>query len=209
MNLDKIFVVHYEPLTERKKYIDESLKRLQGIPIEYVIMNSDTDRFVNENFQRFYQGSSKISFQEVAVSIAHLEIFKDILHNNYKKCLIIEDDAILEDLFFDNIDKAISESDEFDFSFLSSCSNLHASKKRTGLLQESETSRTVCGYLVGAGCLEKVIRHCEPFQHVIDWQLNYLKPKLELRFAWSEPPIIRQGSEGDYKSNLHNLRMNR
>mgnify|MGYP001225599737 CR=1 FL=1 len=123
MNLDKIFVVHYEPLTERKKYIDESLKRLQGIPIEYVIMNSDTDRFVNENFQRFYQGSSKISFQEVAVSIAHLEIFKDILHNNYKKCLIIEDDAILEDLFFDNIDKAISESDEFDFSFLSSCSN--------------------------------------------------------------------------------------
>lgn len=174
-------------------------------------MNDKSDKIALDSFSINFSSSPKrnISPQELAVSIAHLEIYRDIVRRNHKLCLILEDDAILDEKFFDNILLAINESRQFDFTFLSSCCNLHAPRLKPGLLQDSLTSRSVCGYIVRSDNLEKVIRACEPFIDVIDWQLNHIRQELGLRYAWSEPAIVSQGSEKEYKSNLQEIRSKR
>lgn len=209
--LQRIYIVHFEPLKERKARIEESLKRIDGAPISFQTMNEQSDKYALDSFSTNFSSSPKrnISPQELAVSLAHLEIYRDILRRGHKTCLILEDDAILDEVFFDNIAVALYESQQFDFTFLSSCCDLHVPKVRAGLLQPSSTSRSVCGYIVRSDCLERVIAACEPFIDVIDWQLNHIREELKLRYAWSEPSIVIQGSEKEYKSNLHDLRINR
>jgi len=209
--MQRIYIVHFEPLKERKAQIEESLKRIDGVPVSYQIMNEQSDKYALDSFSTNFSSSPKrnISPQELAVSLAHLEIYRDILNRGHKTSLVLEDDAILDEVFFDNIEVALNESQQFDFTFLSSCCNLHVPKVRSGLLQPSSTSRSVCGYIVRSNCLEKVITACVPLIDVIDWQLNHIRHDLELRYAWSEPAIIFQGSEKEYNSNLEHIRKNR
>ena len=210
--LQHIYVIHFEPLVERKIHLDDLLRRIADVKVSYRIMNEETDEVAKLEYNSKFLSSprrEKITPQELAVSLAHLEVYRDIVRKGYETCLILEDDAVLNDFFFDNIRSALVESKEFDFTFLSSCCNLHAPRTRTGLLQESSTSRSVCGYIVRSNCLEKVIKACEPFIDVIDWQLNHIRQELNLRYAWSEPEIVIQGSEKEFESNMHKVRSKR
>jgi len=211
-NLEQIYIVHFEPLKQRKSNLDLALSKFDNIPFTYKIMNKESDNISKKVYHDVFstkERGKKISFQELTVSLTHLEIYKDIVNKEYKTCLILEDDAILDDLFFSNIQEVLKESINYDFIFLSSCCNLHAPKIKNSILQDATSSRSVCGYIVQLDCLKKVIKACEPFSDVIDWQLNHIKNDLNLRYAWSEPPLIKQGSEQEFESNLHNVRIDR
>jgi len=207
--LQHIYVVHFEPLKDRRKQVEESLEPLRNIPTSWKIMNEETDLKAANSFSVTFSSTPKIfiALQELAVSLAHLEIYKEILREGYETCLIIEDDAILGQTFFENIETALRESKDYDFTFLSACCNLHVPRILPGLLQESSTSRSVCGYILRSNNLENIIKACEPFVNVIDHHLNHIRQEFGLRYAWSEPPLIGAGSESTYGSNLHEVRL--
>lgn len=209
--LQHIYVVHFEPLKERKEKIDKSLKNIVDVPTSYQIMNEQSDEYSINSFSSKFSSSPKRNIipQELSVSLAHLEIYRDIVSRGYETSLILEDDAILGEVFFENIALALIESKDYDFVFLSSCCNTSVPRFLPGLLQESSASRSVCGYIVRSRNLKKVIKACEPFIDVIDWQLNHIRQQLGLRYAWSEPALIEQGSETVYKSNLQEMRLKR
>jgi len=204
--IKKIFVVHFEPLAERKNYLNSALGDFD-LPIEYYISNSETDTLIKENLNDYYEYNESIlnrhlSLGEIAVSVSHLKIYKKILDEDIDYCLILEDDAILVEDFYDKINLVMKEKSNYDFIFLSTCCNLHVDKKNENLLYETSTSRCVTGYIVNKSKLENLLSVSEKISTPIDAHLNFIKNKLDLKYAWCEPTLIVQGSETIYKSNL-------
>lgn len=206
MKLDKIFVIHFEPLSDRKIYLD-SILGSYNIPYEYIISNIDSDS--KSNIDDFYKvdlsiWNRELTIGEICVSINHFIVYDKISKGNYNNCLIIEDDAVFKDNFNLFIDKILIELEntDSDMCFVSDGCNLHSGFIESNKhIYYSDTSRTVCGYIINAKCVDKVLDSL-PFSKPIDWHLNQIKEKLNLKYYWSEPTIIRQGSEGIYKSNL-------
>ena len=50
--------------------------------------------------------------------------------------------------------------------------------------------------------LKEIIELCTPISTAIDTNFNFIKNKMNIKYAWCEPTIITQGSENKYKSNL-------
>jgi hypothetical protein len=204
--IDNIYIVHYEPLKDRKEYLDSFLNKI-NIPFEFYLVNEKFDKNILENIDVHYKFNPtilnrKLNVGELSVSVAHIEIYKKILENDYQFCLIVEDDAVFEDNFLEVLPKIMGETNDYDFTFLSTCCNLRKNKNGDKLLYESETSRCVSGYVVKKTKLNDVIKSSIPISTPIDTHLNVIKKELNLKYAWCEPPIIIQGSETKYKSNL-------
>lgn len=204
--IEKIYVIHFEPLIERKKYLDGALNSF-NIPYEYVINNLQTDTDIKNNIDKYYKHDTSVlkrglELGELSVSISHLNVYRDILKKKLNYCLIIEDDAIFDELFKQKIDLIIQEKEDFDFIFLSTCCNLNITKKSEKFLYESKTSRCTTGYIVNSVKLDNVLENSKQISLPIDTHLNYLKNIMDLKYAWCQPPIITQGSENVYKSNL-------
>jgi GR25 family glycosyltransferase involved in LPS biosynthesis len=203
--VDKIYIIHYEPLIERKQYLDSVLPLL-NIDYEYVLMNSKTDAEVLANLDDIYFYDEalwkKMNLNEIGVSVFHLNVYKKILQENHKLCLILEDDAVLTNDFLDSLNKLKSEIVDFDLVFLSTCCNLTSTPPLNKKISPSTTTRCTAGYLIYSECISKILASSKKFFLPIDWHLNYLQPICNLTFGWCEPPIITQGSETVYKSNL-------
>jgi len=201
--IDKIYVIHYEPLIERKQYLDSILPTLD-IPYEYILMNQKTDNAILNNIENYYSCKTKqMSSGEIGISISHLNVYKKILQENYNLCLILEDDAIILDDFLPQLKNSLNELQNFDMTFLSTCCGLRSIGP--GKINPSLTTRCTTGYIVKSTCLERILENSTPISDPIDWHLNHIQPVCNLIFGWHEPPLITQGSETVYKSNLRNI----
>jgi glycosyl transferase family 25 len=175
---------------------------------EFVVSNEKTDKAISDNLDQHYLFDKnildrKMKLGEISVSVTHLRVYEDIIKNDYKLCLILEDDAILDQDFNDKLNRILSEQiNEYDFIFLSSCCGLHVPKTNGNYIFKANTSRCACGYLVNNKKIKEVINNSIPISTTIDTHLNIIKGKLSLEYGWCEPTIITQGSENKYKSNL-------
>lgn len=204
INIEKLFIIHFEKLTDRKKYLNAHIENY-GFINEYIFSNDEIDQKIFE-LSKYYKYNSSIydrnlSKGEICVSTQHINAYINMLDNNIKYALIIEDDAIFCDKFLENLQKITNKLPiDFDMCFISECCNLHATNGYS-LINKSNTSRCVSGYIVNSKCIPYVLSTL-PFQYPIDWHLNFINRNNELQFYWSEPCIISQGSEFVYKSNL-------
>lgn len=207
MEIDKTYIVHYEPLTERKRYLDEVLNDISN-NFEYIISNKETDGEILRNIDEHYKYderilTKKIQVNELSVSVSHLKIYNDILEKKYNLCLILEDDAIITDDFKTKMIEILKEDiGHYDFIFLSSCCGIKIEKQNEFNIQTCYASKCVSGYLVNSKKLKDVLTYSKPISTNIDNHLNIIKGTIELNFGSCEPPIIIQGSETKYKSNL-------
>jgi glycosyl transferase family 25 len=210
MKIDKIYIVHYEPLVERKKYLDDILPILTKLTnnYEYIISSKESDYEISKNIDRYYIFNSKhttkpLSINEISVSISHLKIYEDIVKNNYNICLILEDDTTLTNNFVEKLTEVLKENlEELDFIFLSTCCDIVVNKQNDNYIQPFNYSKCVSGYLVTNKKLKKVLEQSKPFSTNIDNHLNIIRETIGLKFGVCEPPILIQGSETKYKSNL-------
>jgi glycosyl transferase family 25 len=204
INIEKLFIIHFEKLTDRKKYLDSQIKNY-GFINEYILSNNKTDQQIYESNKYYKYDSSiydrKLSKGEICVGAQHINTYIKMINNNIKYALIIEDDAIFEENFLENLHRITNELPiDFDMCFISECCNLHITNSHN-LINKSDTSRCVSGYIVNSKCIPYILNTL-PFQYPIDWHLNIINKNNELKFYWSEPCIIKQGSEFIYKSNL-------
>lgn len=204
MKIDKIFIVHYEPLINRKEYLEKELPKLD-LGFEFITSNEKTDseldfsKFLDE--KKLKQG---VNNSIISVSIKHFEIYQKMVEQKLENCLIFEDDAVITENFKENLKSILNELEnlDFDFCFLSSGCNLHSNNIiEQKKLYESDSTRTVSGYIVKNKNLSKILETV-PFYGAIDWHLNWIKEELNLKFYWAEPPLIIHGSQDIYKSNI-------
>jgi GR25 family glycosyltransferase involved in LPS biosynthesis len=204
MKIEKIFIIHFEPLVDRRKYLEMELPKL-NLDYEFIVSNQESDskldftKFIDH--KKLKQG---VNNSIISVSIKHFEIYQKMIDQNLENCLILEDDAVITENFIDKLGLILDELQhlDYDFCFISSGCNLISNNvNEQKKLYESNSTRTVSGYIVKNKNLNRIIKTI-PFYGAIDWHLNWIKDELNLKFYWAEPPIIIHGSQDIYNSNI-------
>jgi GR25 family glycosyltransferase involved in LPS biosynthesis len=199
----KLYITHYTPLVERKQHLLKQLA-FAGITDYEFIEIYDREQLTHQDITKF----SNIRISEASLFLKHYEIFKknvdatDII-------VVLEDDAILVENFKEHLANylKILSTKKWDVAFTGECCNIHAKNiVQDQFFYESNSSRGTCMYIVNSGVCQKLynIFNQEPrITLAIDHWFNKIGTKYELKYLYSEPTLVYQGSElGLYKSTI-------
>jgi GR25 family glycosyltransferase involved in LPS biosynthesis len=192
--IDKVYIVHYAPLKDRRMRLEESLQKY-GITNYEFITDYDRNTITNETIKQYYRGNT-ISLAPICITISHVEIYKKIIENKYALTLILEDDAILAPDFKERLATYCNDlPSDFEIGFLNDGCNMHARGIRPDQIwYPAKSSRTCCAYLITKGCCEKLVKSSIPFREVIDYELFTQINRQNLKCYWCEPTIVSDGS---------------
>lgn len=208
MKLDQIYISHYEKLTDRKVYFDKIISTnpiFKGAQI--VASNDKIDKIalLNSSYvddKTIWHG---LKNSEICIAEQMFRIYRLVAKSNNQLCLILEDDFVLTENFNHYLNEFLNNlPNDFDCIFMSSCCDLKPKHNNVvnKYFYEEETSRCTTAYLIKKETCEKILSIAN-YTAPIDWHLNFIKEKLGLKYYWTDPIIVLQGSEKDiYKSNL-------
>ncbi len=203
MKVNKIFIVHYEPLFQRKINLTRQLE--ENIIKNYeFITDYDRNKVDDETIKKYYT-LNKINKTQICITISHVEIYKRIIEEDLDFCLILEDDAILCNNFqtiFNNYLEQIPE--DVEIAFINGGCNIHIPNPSPDKIwYPGPSTRTCCAYLITKKTCERLVEKMIPFHNVIDFELNDQIKNLNLKCYWCEPTIVQDGSETMYGVSYH------
>jgi hypothetical protein len=210
----EIKIVHYTPLVERKKFIEDQMIKY-GLNYNF-ITNFDREELVANELDKF--NTSKLKMSEISLFLKQIEGIKSVQNIG----LILEDDVIFCDNFRNILNNYIKQlPEDWDFVFLGNGCNLHIPKPITDLDRNinifiksnfptswggNGSTRCADSYLVNSRTIKILLKDFtdekkinQPYDH---W-LNKIILKNNFIVYWVEPTIVSQGSECDFfKSSL-------
>tara|TARA_B100001094_G_C18009127_1_gene709197 strand:- start:119 stop:796 length:678 start_codon:yes stop_codon:yes gene_type:complete len=212
LNVDKVYVMHYRPLTERLTHIDSHLKQ-HGIDYSLFDMEPEVDLqdyFINDFDLRKSKLSNfpgnlpkkEVKSSEISLAYKHVRALEDMVKNNAETALFLEDDAILCNDFSNLANHFVNSTPaDWDMIFPGNGCNLRIDSRR---LQQGKHSykkshpATKCtdSYFIKLSAAKKLISTIKPFNIAIDWELNYQLFLHDLSVYWFEPFLVQQGSTG-------------
>ncbi len=201
MNIQHIFIVHYNKLIERKKYLIDKFN-FYNITNYTFIEDYCRDETSQETLDKYFK-LKNLNPAQICITISHIEIYKKIINENIKSCLILEDDTILCDDFVNKFNYYVKSIPiNYEMVFLNDGCNLHAQNiVENQYWYKSNTTRTCCSYLITKECCEKILKTIVPFTYAIDHELNLQIKLHNLKVYWLEPTIIKDGSTLIYGSS--------
>jgi glycosyl transferase family 25 len=106
----KIFYINLDDRSDRKKFIEKQLNHLEltGERISAIRKNDSTNVG--------HKNDIKLKPSEISISLSHIKCWNEILNQNLKQAIILEDDALLSKNF-ESIIKQI-ESSNIDFDLI-------------------------------------------------------------------------------------------
>jgi GR25 family glycosyltransferase involved in LPS biosynthesis len=192
----KFYITHYKPLTSRKENIINQLKMYNIEDYEF-IEKYDREDLKQDDIKKF----SDIKLSEISLFLKHIEIFKKELDNN-EIIIVLEDDAIFVDNFKEKLDiyiKELEKINDWDVIFTAECCNLHIKNiVKEKLFYASNGSRGTCMYILNIGVCNKLINIIKNEAYInksVDHWFNLIQHKYNLKYYWSEPILVKQGSE--------------
>jgi len=203
----KIFVIHYDKLIERKNNMINQLK-INNIDAEF-ISNKGKDVLTFEDKSPF----SKLNDAEISLFLHHIECFKTIVEECHDFALILEDDALFNETFFETLKNYMTHLPrDWDMLFIGDGAKLHIEQnildscKKCNIFR-AYTSRCTDSYLLSNKCAKKIMNiiNSDNFSCnlPIDHWFNVVIEDETLKVLWAEPTIVTQGSEnGSFKSEL-------
>lgn len=201
----KVFVLHYTPLVERKKHIENEMRR-ENMQFEF-ILDYDREQLTDADTSRF---TDKVSLSEQSLVLKHLHALRKIVDANYEYALVLEDDI--------NLDRGFKEKLEFyqgllpedwDMVFIGNGCNLHIPEKdiipgkfiyKKGHAFPGAT-RCTDSMLISNKCARAILEYIDSRQpeykieYAADWLLNNVLRSLNANVYWTEPTIVTQGSQ--------------
>lgn len=225
-----IYIIHYSPLIERKKYLSYELDKCE---LEYDFIDYfDRDSVPKELIDKFY-GVDPILWEERTINlypntvpfrelrkseicnaISHIESYKKIMESDDDYGIILEDDVIFNGNFKNDINDIISETpQDYDIIFFGSSFsmelldrlNLSKSIKISNNIYKKipPKTRTVDGYVITKKLAKLLYNEIKKVTLPLDFGLNYFFKKLDVNCYWYDPGVIKQGSRnGIYKSSI-------
>jgi GR25 family glycosyltransferase involved in LPS biosynthesis len=210
IDIDHIYVIHYKPLVERKQYLTNKFSELNITNYTFYEEYS-RDTTSEETMDKYYKYKSlHLNSVQKCITIAHIEVYKDIVKKQYKRCLILEDDAILAYDFANRL-RLYNERLPYDFDIgsLNDGCGLHAQNINPSVIwYYVQSLRTCCAYIISNDCCIKLLKTIIPFSEAIDWELNVQIQKHDLRVYWAEPTIVSDGSVFIYHPSYVNTSNN-
>lgn len=211
---DKIFIIHYTKLAERRKYMEHQL--INQFPTQDVewITNFDREDIKLELLKSSIRYNPKImsrhiTIGEIANGLAHNHVIKTIaeLHD---VCLVLEDDIVLKPNFLQNLEHCLTlvPSDweiltlggHFQGSLaepviINDTNDINISELR--VIRYPKICTTVCCYLVKKSVASRIIKHClfYPFSAPIDETLCHILPDIDAKIYWVQPWLAYEGTK--------------
>ena len=201
----KIFVIHYDKLSERKINMIKQLKE-NNIDAEF-ISNKGKDVLTNDDKIPF----SNISDAEISLFLHHIECFKKIVEENHDFALILEDDAIFDNIFFKTLKNYLTHlPTNWDMLFIGDGCGFHVpqeylDKYKKCNIFRAHATRCTDSYLITQSCAKRILEivNSETFlcNLPIDLWFNLIMSSENIKVFWAEPTIVTQGSEnGEFNS---------
>lgn len=214
LNVDKVYVAHYEPLTERKNRLSDTI----DFDVEWVTAepsNDEVKTLYNDDPKSWkekcpYFPYRRLKRSDISLVFKHYKIYQDIVANQYKRVLVFEDDIVIDDNFH-TFNKVIDSVNDWDFIFLGQCCGLRIRedlREPNKFLYKVGYPATKCtdSYCVSLIAAEKILTTMIPFVFPIDFELNYQIDLHNLDSYWCEPPLMKiSGSEsGEFNTTKNN-----
>lgn len=204
-----VYLVHYESLIDRLVFMKDQFHRL-GIVVKEIISSEPPHGWIKDDLSKrinklsyFSNNSTKsVTRSEESLAWKHL-LFLEKVAKGTIPCLLLEDDAILNENFVDEVNKILRIND-WDIIFPGSGCNLR--KPGNGLIRVSHpASKCTDSYIITPDAAKKLYSTMSSeINLAIDWELNYQMMIHDLNVFWLEPPIVRQGSQdGTWISSIN------
>jgi GR25 family glycosyltransferase involved in LPS biosynthesis len=214
----KTFVIHYEPLVDRKASMIKQLLD-NNMEAEF-ISNKSKDVLTEEDKSHF---SNKLTGGEISLYFHHVECYKKIAEE-YDWAIIFEDDAVFENTFKQNLQKYMEQlPEDWDVLFIGdgclgnnfSGTHIHRDKivpgcniYRKNVLDHDCKAKCLDSYLISKKCAKifvneynKKLEENKIFQCPVDFWVTNKIIKYNMNLYWAEPTIVKQGSEYGYYSS--------
>jgi len=196
----KIFIIHYDKLFKRKIHISKQLNEYE-LDAEF-ISNYGKEKLTSDDKQHF----TRISDSEISIFLHHLECYKKIVSENHDYALILEDDAILSDNFYNRLNKYIYDMPiDWDILYIGE-GNLSVPKKiinkYRGLVnifrKPADGFKYTDFYLIKNNACKKIIENFDnktsPINIAVDHYLHSVINTCGLKALIGEPKLVSQGS---------------
>lgn len=226
LNVDKVYVLHYTKLTDRKERLDEMFF-MHGIDVEYITEFDQevlTQEFIDENYDKrkesydakihpAYGNRStphrELNIAEISCTLKHRLAIQKIAEECPNYGLIFEDDVILVPNFVYQFNQFLqSTPNDWEAIFMGCCANLRVPQNiqrpnQYAYPMTHPASRGGDSYLLTSETAAKIRSTMDTFVTISDWELSYQLFKHDIKTYWWEPPLVVQGSEtGLYKTTL-------
>jgi GR25 family glycosyltransferase involved in LPS biosynthesis len=104
LNVNKVYVAHYSPLTDRKQFLLKLLEDnkissewVENEPSPEEVINLSSPESWNSKFSEVgnvnFHPKRELKKSEFSLCFKHLKIYQDVLKNNISTALILEDDV--------------------------------------------------------------------------------------------------------------------
>ena len=214
-NYDKIYFINLEKRKDRYKRFNikfqnsdfnmnyELFKAFDGIQVDlgkYVTQNT-----LNEILQTERNGKRKYHYQltrgAIGCYLSHVTIWKDILENNIKQALILEDDANLPKRFNEKLEEKIKfVPKDYDIILLG-CKCLKC-KKMEGY-RKVKRFRLLHSYIITNNCIKKIYNKMFPIKQQIDSEISDLSDLINI-YALDINMVNQYNSKSDIQIPLNN-----
>ena len=184
---DKIYIINLERLNDRKINMISQMEKYNITNYVFIptIDGIDIDKNILKNNNEWaYPGNNlcrkscsckgkghHLSASQISLHLNNYYIWKDIVKNNYKKCLILEDDCIFTDKINQINDDLNDIPDDWKLLYLG-----HSSKIKKSNTEEvnNKFKRLIGGinethiYGVSLECARTLIEHTYPIRAAVD-----------------------------------------
>lgn len=206
--LDGILVINPRDFTERRQSIERQLQPL-GLPYEFIHTFDAGD--LDAATQSRYFGQALLSSGQQSCALKHFQALRLIVERNWRRALVLEDDAFLVPQFVQGLQQACDESAQLDSPhvlFIGSGGNQYTPRRLRvpgQHLYKSDKGRLGEAYVLGSHAARLRVEWIE--QHGISLPIDNLFERIDqecgIAMYWLEPPIVEQGSKnGRFRSVL-------
>jgi hypothetical protein len=209
----KAYIIHYTPLELRRKSILLQCSRENLIP-EF-ISEFDREKLSPDVTKKFSVSDARIS-----ACLKHIEAWRRIYNSTEENYgLILEDDAFVCQNFLNRLNECLIELEKipFDVLMINEGCGFHIPQifqrpdrkvYHRGILETywggNGGTRCADGYIISKKCAKNFISYyenCElgSINLPIDHWMNHMMRQFKSLVFWSEPSLVKQGSEtGDF-----------
>jgi GR25 family glycosyltransferase involved in LPS biosynthesis len=214
--IDKIFVCHHPPLTHRKDYLNNFFS-YKNMNVEWVEKFSPEEIIedyndivgtkdlkinpkvpgVQQNQYTLYKNAGrKVTIPELSLYLKHQYCFEQQIKNKYETIVILEDDIMLPDNFEEYLNVCYTEFNNYnpklDWVMMGSCfgfTSPYTKENRLVHYGENQLTRCTHAMMFSLDATKKILKNLYPINWPIDFKLNEIIIKENLKVGWTEPSL--------------------
>jgi len=199
LNIDKIYICHWDKLKDRKEWMKKHLTDNQIYDYEWVECydkNTWDVEDIKKQFPNIFSSLGNgpknipLKLSEISLLLKHFYIIKDIIDKKYKNALVFEDDFLLVENFIEKFNSYMTQMPEnWDLAWVGSCCQLNHPYDGFNNIYKHDGSRCTHAYAISNQGAYKMISELKNINDAADWFYNRIITKLNLQNYWWEPPL--------------------